>query len=119
MTEQPVKKGEKAPPKPPVPPTFSLGGSHVGRADRYVVDNPDGIVAAADGAFPVLRYADTQVDAAIAYAGGLVESEGDAFSEGGAHWNYGAVSFGFPLEVLPDADLAAYLNAVLAWFGKL
>ena len=119
VTEQPVKKGEKTPPPPPLPPTFSLGGTHVGRADRYVVDNPDGIVPAADGAFTLLRYADTRVDAAVAYAGGLETAEDDMFSEGGAHWHYGAVSFGFPLEVLPDADLAAYLRAVLDWFGRL
>ena len=46
-------------------------------------------------------------------------AEDDMFSEGGAHWHYGAVSFGFPLEVLPDADLAAYLRAVLDWFSRL
>ena len=76
--------------------------------------------AAADGAFAVLRYADTRVDAAIAYAGGYEEAEGDMFSEGQVgRWHYGAVSFGFPLESLPDADLAAYLRAVLDWFACL
>ena len=119
VSEQPVKKGAKPAPQPPLPPTFSLGGTHVGRADRYVVDNPDGIVPAADGAFTLLRYADTRVDAAVAYAGGPEEAEGDAFLEAGMHWHYGAVSFGFPLEVLPDADLAAYLRAVLDWFSRL
>ena len=117
VTEQPVKKGSKPAPQPPLPPTFSLGGTHIGRADRYVVDNPDGIVPAADGAFSLLRYADTQVDAAVAFAGGP-EQDGPA-PEGNAHWHYGAVSFGFPLEVLPDADLAAYLRTVLDWFTHL
>ena len=120
VTQQPAKKDAKPAPQPPAPPTFSLRGTRIGRADRYTVDNPDGIVAAADGAFAVLRYADTRVDAAIAYAGGYEEAEGDMFSEGQAgRWHYGAVSFGFPLESLPDADLAAYLRAVLDWFASL
>ena len=117
--KKPVKKGAKAEPARPVPPALRTLPSHIGRADRYTVDNPDGIVPASEGAFAFLRYADTQIEAAVAYAGGYHEQEGDMFSEGGPAWGYGAVSFGFPLEVLPDADLAAYLRAALDWFGEL
>ena len=81
-----------------------LPGVSIGRSDRYPIDNPDGLFPAAEGAVSCLRYTDSEVDAAIAYP-----------SPSG----YAAVTFGFPLEVLSDADLLTYLSSTLAWLESL
>ena len=81
-----------------------LPGVSIGRSDRYPIDNPDGLFPAADGAVSILRYTDSEVDAAIAYP-----------SPSG----YAAVTFGFPLEVLSDADLLSCLRNTLAWLESL
>ena len=58
-------------------------------ADIYCVENPDGIQPADKDGSVILRYSDNGVPAAVAY-----DPKG-----------YRAVSFGFPLEVLKDADV--------------
>jgi len=83
--------------------TLSLPGTSIGRPDRYPIEHPDGLFPAADGAFSFLRYTDTEIDAAIAYP----SPEG-----------YSAVSFGFPLEVLSDEDMARYLFGALQWCSE-
>ena len=57
--------------------------------DIYCVENPDGIQPADKNGTAILRYSDNGVPAAVAYDPG----------------KYRTVSFGFPLEVLKDANI--------------
>lgn len=61
--------------------------------DIYCVENPDGIQPADKNGTAILRYSDNGVPAAVAYDPG----------------KYRTVSFGFPLEVLKDADVMGTL----------
>lgn len=87
-----------------IPAPLRLPGFSIGRPDRYPIDNPDGLFPAAEGAVSFLRYTDSEVDAAIAYP-----------SPSG----YAAITFGFPLEVLSNADLLTCLRTTLAWLESL
>ena len=95
------------------------GAFTIGRDDRYRVENPDGITPCAEGAIAFLRYGDTGIEAAVAFPGGAAPVPGDDGSDDGLSYRYGAVSYGFPLEVLSDKDLSACLRAALEWFASL
>jgi len=99
---------------PRLPASFSIG-----RPDRYKVDQPDGIAPCAEGAACFLRYGDTSMEAAVAYPGGAAIVPGENGAEDRWGYRYGAVSFGFPLEVLSDNALAACLTAALDWCSAL
>jgi len=68
----------------------------------YIVENPDALSAASIKSFPVLRYADSNLNAGIYY-----ESK-----------THKAASYGFPLETLTSpADISAILSDALRYFS--
>ena len=71
--------------------------------DIYEICNPDALSAASLRAFPVLRYDDSGLNAAIYYHSGT----------------HKAASYGFPLETVSDsASLQAIIADALLFFGK-
>ncbi len=69
----------------------------------YRIDRADGIVPAAESAFAFLRYADTGVQAAVAF-------EGE---------NHKAVSIGFPIETIrSEESISTLLGTIMDYFKK-
>ncbi|MGM9763658.1 MAG: xanthan lyase [Candidatus Cryptobacteroides sp.] len=70
--------------------------------DIYCVENPNGLIPASASARTFLRYADTEISAAVHYSAKT----------------HKAVSFGFPLETLASpSDLSALLSASLDYIS--
>lgn len=91
--------------EPAVSPYASLAGNYrfATRPNEniYSVESPDGLVPVGDRAFTVMRYADNNISAGIAYAGD----------------DYRAVVLGFPIEVVEGQDKRTeLLGNILAFF---
>ncbi len=78
--------------EPAVSPYVSLAGNYTFRTrpneQVYSVESPDGLVPVGDKAFTVMRYADNNISAAVAYRGD----------------DYRTVVLGFPIEVVEGQD---------------
>lgn len=70
-------------------------------ADSYVVESPDAIEPAAEGAYTVMRYAENNLSAGVAYRG-----------------DYKTCVLGFPFEAIrTESEREALMNAILTFFN--
>lgn len=69
--------------------------------DSYVVESPDAIEPAAEGAYTVMRYAENNLSAGVAYRG-----------------DYKTCVLGFPFEAIrTESEREALMNAILTFFN--